>query len=155
MLNDNQKVEKMAEVKREETKKKVIKALKKLKKEAEITKKPISLAKLAKEAGVTRQTLYNRPDLTAKLDEINSLITDSIEPKTPYGTKQITVQEQRIERLQKELIEVKSDFSKLLDQNEALTEQNLKLKKHIADLEEKLYASRFDSDKVVELTKKR
>jgi lambda repressor-like predicted transcriptional regulator len=154
MRNENQVVEKMAEIKREETQKKVIKALKRLKKEAELTKKTISLAKLAKVAGVARQTLYNRPDLTAKLDEINNLIRDNVEPEGPYGTKQIAVQEQRVERLQKELAELKVDFNKLLDQNVALTEQNFKYRKQIADLEERLYASRFEF-KVVELEKKR
>ncbi|MFT8320958.1 MAG: DUF6262 family protein [Bacillus sp. (in: firmicutes)] len=154
MPNENQQVEKMAEMKRGETKKKVIKALNKLKKQAEITKKAISVNKLAKEAGVTRQTLYNRSDLMAKLEEVNSLIIDNMEPKIPYGAKQKAVQEQRIERLQNELAEVKSDFAKLLDQNEALTELNLKLQRRIADLEERLYAPKIESDKVVELKSK-
>jgi DNA-binding XRE family transcriptional regulator len=155
MPNGNQRVEKMAEIKREETKKKVMKAFNKLKKQAEITKKPISVNKLAKEAGITRQTLYNRSDLMAKLDEVNSLIIDNTEPKTPYGAKQKAVQEQRIERLQNELAEVKSDFAKLLDQNEALTELNLKLQRRIADLEERLYVPKIESDKVIELVDKR
>lgn len=153
MRNENQSVEKMAEIKRLDTEKRVMKALKRLKKEGEITKKTISIAKLAKEAGVTRQTLYNRPDLTAKLDEINSLIKDNDETTSPNGTKQIAVQEQRIERLQKELAKLKVDFNKLLDQNEALTEQNFKFRKQVADLEERLYASKFESEKVVGLEK--
>lgn len=124
----------LAALNREKTTQKVLRTLERLKKR----KKPITQALLNKEAGIARQTLYNRPDLKAKLDEVNSLIKDrgkSVQEKT---TK-LSTQESRIKRLRNELQEVKDDFNKLLDQNASLTQKNFDLQEKVADLEEKLY----------------
>ncbi len=105
---------------------------------------------MAKEAGISRQTLYNRSDLKAKLDEVNSLIQDSLKPKQEQRTtNKENIQERRIQRLQEELAQTKDENVKLLDQNVLLTEANLKLQKQVADLEERLY-----NDTVTKLAKR-
>jgi lambda repressor-like predicted transcriptional regulator len=136
----------LAAINREKTTKKVLETLNMLKKR----KKTISINTLSKEAGISRQTLYNRPDLKAKLDEVNSLIQDGLNAKQPNKkTHRLTVQEKRIQRLQNELDESKEENIKLLDQNSILTETILKLQRKIADLEERLY-----KDTVIELVKR-
>ena len=138
------KNEELAELNREKTNKRVQDALKKLKKKKTI----ISLSQLAKEAGVSRQTLYNRPDLKGKLDELNSLTMDKQNSKQVQG-KKTTTQESRILKLKDELQKVKGDYTKLLDQNVALTEMNFRKDAKIAELEEKLF-----KDKVIQLVKR-
>lgn len=136
----------LAELNREKTAQKVLETLGRLKKR----KKTITLSVLAKEAGISRQTLYNRSDLKAKLDEVNSLIQDSLKPKqVQRTTNKENIQERRIQRLQEELAQTKDENVKLLDQNVLLTEANLKLQKQVADLEERLY-----NDTVTKLAKR-
>lgn len=123
----------LAEMNREKTTVKVVEAIQRLKKK----KMKISVSSVAKEAKITRQTLYNRPDLKVKIDEVNSLMNDKKKSKAVDGKH--SVQEQRIKRLQEQLSQSKDENLKLLDQNIILTEENIKLQRKIAELEERLY----------------
>lgn len=133
----------LAQINREKTTVKVVEAIRRLKRK----KMKITISSVAKEAGVTRQTLYNRPDLKIKIDEVNSLMNDK--KKTKKIDDKQSIQEKRIKRLQKELAESKDENLKLLDQNVTLTEENIKLKRKIAELEEKLY-----KDSVIKLVQR-
>lgn len=123
----------LAQINREKTTVKVVEAIRRLKRK----KMKITISSVAKEAGVTRQTLYNRPDLKIKIDEVNSLMNDKEKSKTVDDKH--SVQEQRIKRLQEKLVQSKDENLNLLDQNVILTEENIKLQRKIVELEEKFY----------------
>lgn len=133
----------LAEINREKTTVKVVEAIQKLKRR----KMKITISSVANEANVTRQTLYNRPDLKLKIDEVNSLMNDKKKPKEVDNKN--SVQEKRIKRLQEELKQSNDEKLKLLDQNVFLTEEIINLQRKIADLEEKIY-----KDNVIELVKR-
>lgn len=132
----------LAGINREKTTVKVVEAIQKLKRK----KMKITISSVANEANVTRQTLYNRPDLKLKIDEVNSLMNDKKEPKEVNNKN--SVQEKRIKQLQEALKQSNDEKLKLLDQNVFLTEEIINLQRKIADLEEKLY-----KDNVIELVK--
>jgi len=143
-------VEKAAALKRDATTQKVTEALNKLKK----SKKKLTISAVAREANVTNKTIYNRTDLKAMIDEAINLRTDKEKAKDekPVPTKASTTQTARIEKMRTQIRDLKQEKMEILEQNAQLTDIVLKLKREMAELEDKLYTqSEF---KVVEMKKK-
>lgn len=149
-LNMTEAVEKAAALKRDATTQKVTEALNKLKK----SKKKLTISAVAREANVTNKTIYNRTDLKAMIDEAINLRTDKEKAKDekPVPTKASTTQTARIEKMRTQIRDLKQEKMEILEQNAQLTDIVLKLKREMAELEDKLYTqSEF---KVVEMKKK-
>lgn len=131
-------IEKAASLKRDSTTQKVTEALNRLKK----SKKKLTISSVAREANITNKTIYNRPDLKAMIDETINLRLDKEKVKgdKPTPTKGSLTQKARIEKMRVQIKDLQQEKIEILEQNAQLTDMVLKLKREMAELEEKLYS---------------
>lgn len=129
---ENDKKLSLAEQNRMRTTEKVVKALEKMKK----SKSPITIKSVSERANISRKTIYNRPDLKAMIEEMQSLQSDLKGSKKEESFSQA----ERIKRLREKNKELIEDKRMILEQNMILTKEITKLQNRLSDLEEKLYA---------------